>query len=331
MKRIPLFFTFLIVAGVIHGRDRSNKDSVSVYRYDAFKKLIKQYRRPFTMLELWAGKGDVSFAVAKKYKAVCIMHEPKNGQELFERCESHSELTNLVLLARELTVNDVARLGECEHFDVTVVQDITKQFASGWKEAIDALLTLGDHLIIQTPAADSPLKNEVEAYLFGKGGTKLAQAPAHLKNRVGDVYHFERTKKYLVRRRWDYAKAQKIGEYTIKSSFTEKTLIKEKERPKGLSITTWHPGMNLLTFKKLNGIYPTKEMIRDMIKPMATIQHNDLRIFNIIMQGKNLVPIDVNENGRHQTAEGMLPSLLNHFRRQIIRYEESSSDIEVTE
>lgn len=100
------------------------------------------------------------------------------------------------------------------------------------------------------------------------------------------------------------------------STFTEKKLIKEKRKPAGKSITDWHAGINLYTFKKLHGAYPTTNEIRNMLMPLGSIAHNDLRIFNIILQGKKVVPIDCNESGRPNKAIDLLPLLLSFFKKK---------------
>ena len=306
---------------------QSSEHAIISYQYESCKQLLKQYQRPFTVLELFAGNGNLSFTIAKKYNAVCVILEPKRHEQLFDRCVRHTELKNIVLTTHNCSLADLVRLGECEHFDVIFAPDLTQHYGSKWQEALSAILTFGDHIILQTPPKNSKLRSVVEQYCAKKGGHCIAPSPEPIKNHIGNLYLFTQNKKFLARRRWDYFKDQRPGEYIIKSSFTEKILIKEKIRPQGTTISTWHPGINLLTFKKLDGIYPTSEMIREMIKPMADLQHNDLRIFNIIMQGKQLVPIDVNEKERNNTARQLLPQLLKHFKKRGGRINADSSEV----
>lgn len=303
--------------------------SVTAYRYESFKKLLKQYQRPFTMLELFAGNGNLSFTVAKKYNAVCVMLESNNENDLLKRCLNHSELENIVLITRACSIADLARLGECEHFDIVFAPNIAHYYAD-WQGATKALLTFGDYVILQAPPYDSTLKIAVENFFISHGGQKIAMPPEKLRSKTGDIYLFIKNKDSLKRRRWDYSKPQKPGEYKIVSTFSEKTLIKRKEKPKGETISSWCPGINLWTFKKLNGAYPTHTMIRDMIQPMADLQHNDLHVFNLIIQGKHLEPIDGNEKDRNHSIQKLLPELLNHFRKIPVEPDESS-EIEMSE
>jgi hypothetical protein len=286
---------------------------VGEYRAEAMKKLLKKYTRHFTFMELWAEEGDLTFAIASKYNAACIMTEFDNADTLLSLCKKNADINNVVLLKEDLTVDDLVRFGECEHIDVTFFPDLSQRFEE-WKEAIDAALTFGDYTVIEAPSKKSGLQDKVEQYMKEKGGELLARPQGELADVAGAIYQFTVNKKYLIRRRWNYNKDQKIGEYTIKSSFSEKKLIKEKKRPAGYAVTDWSAGINLFTFKKLHGLYPAKETIRKMLIPLSTIKHNDLRIFNLIIQGEKLIPIDIDENGRVHTAKELLPFILSQFR-----------------
>lgn len=314
MKRISLF-TFFLISCVYNAQNcHASEDQIAEYRYDAMKKLLKKYERSFTFMELWANHGDLTFKIAEKYNAVCIMLEHDHSTSLLKKCQDNEEkIKNIVLLKEDLSVSDLVRFGECEHIDVSFFPDLTERF-DNWREAIEASLTFGDFTICEAPSKKSAKKDKVEQFMKEKGGELLARPSAELENEVGALYQFNTAKKYLIRRRWNYNKDQRVGEYTIKSSFTEKKLIKEKKRPAGYAITDWSAGINLFTFKKLHGLHPAKETIRKMLIPLSTIKHNDLRIFNLIIQGEKLIPIDCDENGRVHTAKELLPFILSQFR-----------------
>src|SRR5437016_2498950 len=42
------------------------------YRYQALSKLLNNYKRSFTVMQLWAGDGALSCMIAQNYNAVCI-------------------------------------------------------------------------------------------------------------------------------------------------------------------------------------------------------------------------------------------------------------------
>lgn len=311
MNRIAHIITFFI--SFLHCTAFSGKEAD--YRYETLKKFLKKYQRSFTFMEVDAHDGELTFAVAAKFSnAVCIMSDHRNSDFLLEECKSKKELSNVVLIKYDFSVEDLERFGECEHIDVTYFSNVIKHH--NWKAAIDAALTFGDYTILEAPSKKSDLHQPVQEYFKEKGGELLDKPSSNVADMAGPIYVFATNKKYLLRRRWNYNKERHLGEYTIQSSFNEKKLIKEKVRPKGYSVTDWHAGINLFTFKKLHGIYPSKDSILKMLVPLSTIKHNDLRIFNLIIQGEKLVPIDCDENGRIHTAKELLPFILSQFRHK---------------
>ena len=290
---------------------QASRAEIDRYHYEAIKPLIKQYERPWTFIELWAGSGELSFKVATKYKkAVCIMAEPDNSDNIFELCKQHAMVKNICAVKRKLTVENLINIGDCEHIDVTFVPDVSRYFTTNWEKALEAVLNFGDYIAIEAPPFSSKLHTEIERFFKQKGGKLFASPPAHLQARVGPLYLFTIQKKYLLKRYWEYYKEIRVGEYTIESNFKEKKLIKTKIKPKEYMVTDWIPGINLFTFKKLLGIWPEKNEIVKMVLPMETIEHNDFRISNLIIQGHAIVPIDTDGKGHENTAAEFLPHLL---------------------
>ena len=76
--------------------------------------------------------------------------------------------------------------------------------------------------------------------------------------------------------------------YPINSTFKEKTLYK----PRIDKTIPWKKGINLWTFKKLNGVYPTKNVIYNEIKRLAALPHEDFVPWNMVIQGKTIELID---------------------------------------
>jgi hypothetical protein len=289
--------------------------NTSLYRYEGIKPLLDKYKRPFTVLELWAHDGSLTFEIAQNYDAVCIMTEVDNADSLFKLCEKNSYLDNILLLKYDLSIRSLKKFGECEHIDVVILPDITQKFQDKWKSALEAALTLGDHIIIESPQATSSFYNDFMSFIAQKKALSLAKPDSKTGEIHGELLLISMNKKYLIKRRWEYKKSFRVGEYRIESNFVQKKFIKEKQQPKGFYVTDWNAGINLFTFKKLNGMYPKKQTIFSLLKPLGSIKHNDLRIFNIIIQGTKVVPIDCNENDRGHTAKELLNQLLNHFRK----------------
>lgn len=84
--------------------------------------------------------------------------------------------------------------------------------------------------------------------------------------------------------------------------------------------TDWIPGINLVTYKVLNGIYPTKEMVIIQLKAFKGFKHRDFHIGNLIIQGTNLVAIDGDDlrvDGDH--PETAYPRLVDGRLEKIIK------------
>src|SRR5581483_4017004 len=98
-------------------------------------------------------------------------------------------------------------------------------------------------------------------------------------------------KSCLRRRSWGYGELSAPNKYVIESTFHHKFLVKANRiggQPPTKSV--WQPGINLKTFKALNGSFPSKEEIHDEIVSKGfwskAQYHNDIQIFNMLIQGK---------------------------------------------
>jgi hypothetical protein len=278
--------------------------------YNSIQFLLDKYKRPFTFMQLWPDESNLSFMIAQHYNASCLMVESKKADYLLKKCLS-SNLPNIMLCKTNFFLDELRSFGECEHIDVVIVPDITQHFADNFLKALNAMLTFGDYIIIEAPRASNSLYDRVIQEFKKKGGILIDNDITENK-----LYVFKVQKKYLYRGRWNYTKTYKHGEYTVESNFIEKKFIKNKPNYP-LSITPWHAGINLLTFKKLKGIYPTKKIIQSLLHPLISIEHNDLHIFNLIIQGKNLVPIDGDERGREHSVPYELDKILAQFRNNL--------------
>jgi hypothetical protein len=275
-----------------------------VSRYEALKPFLNHYKRPFTVLDVGASQGYFSFRIAHDYPAICTMIEgnyQNNEQEgtadsLEALCQKNSDLNNIMLLKKNITSQELKILSECEHFDVVLALNIVHHFGEQWKQVINALLAMGDHIIIQVPPADdtaaagSQYLPAINNYLETHPHTILGHFERQTTPGVFDtMFLFSPHKTQLQRVHWHNSlPANQLDRYEIKSSFEEKFFYKKKLdqwRP-------WHPGINLLTFKILNGCFPSHQHIAEQLVQFKNLDHNDLKIWNLIIQGHTLVPID---------------------------------------
>ena len=116
--------------------------------------------------------------------------------------------------------------------------------------------------------------------------------PRHTSNVPVNIYLIKTNKIKLLRYSWLSALNKK--EHTIQSTFTEKKLTKIGKSGKSI-ISDWAPGINLVTYKMYYGAYPSKDCVKDLCKSLSTIQNNDWLPNNMILQGKKLLMIDIND------------------------------------
>ena len=197
-------------------------------------------------------------------------------------------------------------LEKCEHFDVVLALSVVHWFGAKWRECIEAILKLGDNIIIDVPpvgdvcaTGTKDLKN-LNDYLSKIGkviGKSKRHTTSHLKC-ISNLYLIEGEKKEISKVHWLWEGKSKSF-YNIESNFDKKNLFKpcfgnfaKKQKIK------WIPGINLLTFKMLNGKYPTNKMLEDQLRLFDGCLASDFTLYNFIVQGNQLKIIDQDE-GRH--------------------------------
>lgn len=272
-------------------------------RYPHIKKILDKYQRPFTVLDIGASEGYFSLRIASEYECTCVLLEGDNTLLLPKICQLNNNLKNVVVLEKFITPEDLQELGKCEHFDLVIAFNVVHQLKERWKETVDALLTLGDNILIETPppgchtAANSANLPLIEDYLAQTPhGNVVAQVPRYGRpglpspdQKYSNVYLFEMNKNVIEKPTWG---SPNIRFYPIKSTIEEKSFYKARID----KTIEWKPGINLWTFKNLNGVYPALEVIKEEINRLATFPHGDFVPWNMVIQGNNLELIDWDDN-----------------------------------
>lgn len=274
-------------------------------RYPNIKQIADKYKRPFTVLDIGASEGYFSIKMAQEYKdkATCVMIEGDKTLLLPEICNINKGLNNLVVLEKFITPLDLKELGECEHFDIVLAFNVIHQMKEAWKETLDYLLTLGDYIFIETPpigchtAANKDLLPLIEDYLSKhKNGRVVGRVPRYGRpgldtpdQKYSNVYLFQMNKNVLTKPTWGSPNKRF---YPVISTFNEKAIYK----PRINKIIPWISGINVWTFKNMNGTYPFKTTMHEEIKRLSALPHTDFLPWNIIVQGNHLELIDWDDN-----------------------------------
>lgn len=279
----------------------------SASRYAAIKEHLNKYKRPFTVLDIGAAQGYFSFRSAHDFphsSAVMIEGEYLNvsfnaSNKLEELCALNTDRKNIIYLKKHMLPSDFKRLAQCEHFDVVLCLNVIHHFGKEWQTVAQAVFKMGDYVIIETPpSTDKVFMNNsevkaIEDFLKAKKGTVIAQTPRHTDpSAMALMQIFETPKKELPVKHWFYGNtAREEGvSYEIESTFEKKNLLKKhlgKVRK-----SEWLPGINLVTFKALNGVWPNTPQVISSLVEFANIKHRDLLPWNILVQGNNLAVFD---------------------------------------
>lgn len=287
-------------------------------RYHVIKRILSRYKRPFTMLDIGASQGYYSFRTGHDFKnAVCVMIEANNphykliGSQLQDLCAANTKLNNIILLNKVVVADDLAILGECEHFDVVLALNIIHWIDKDWKKATDTILHLGYDVIIETPpqepgmpAETNTSRKEIEDYLLYRGAEIIAEVPRHTSSEMAKIFLY-RCNKYFLERKTCLVPLHQDSNHEIICTYKKKELKKPLYGTQNTYITSeWLPGINLLTFKMYHGTWPMKNCIMKALTDLKKVKHNDWTINNMVIQGKKIVMIDHNDPKHNPGAIG---------------------------
>ncbi|MFA6262808.1 MAG: hypothetical protein WCW33_04610 [Candidatus Babeliales bacterium] len=175
--------------------------------YEAIKPILDRYKRPITVLDLGAGQGYFTFRIAHDYNSTCVMTEDNNGplpqaDHLLKLCHANAQLQNIVLLNKRMSLQELEKLADCEHFDVILAFDYIDHNAYGWKQRANAILRMGDTIFIQAPwsevSSENKTKRAVIEYMAEQSGKLILQTPCVYDPKIQEqLFWFERNKSGL--------------------------------------------------------------------------------------------------------------------------------------
>ena len=278
-------------------------------RYAIIREFLSNFKRPFALFDLGASQGYYSLRAASEFDCTAIMlegnnpHYPHIGEQLLDICRANKKLDTIIFLSESIYPERIELLSQCENVDVVLVLNILHWFQDEWKVLADATMALGRFVIFETPPVQpsisqeqAQLREDIYTYLMEKGAVVIGDVPRHLSNQTSQLLLVDSGEKSVLRKRSWVHQPMKDTTHVITSTFKEKTLSKIVDSPPDTRITeTWHPGINLVTFKMMHGAYPeTKTLLKGM-EPLRKIKHTDWMINNMIVQGRKVLFIDFND------------------------------------
>jgi len=229
-------------------------------RYAFIKALLSRFDRPITVLDIGAAYGYFSFRIAHDFDATCLMiSDPKlERMSLAQLCALNNSLDKVSCIAKRINAKELEQLSQREHFDVVLALNVIHHFPKNqWKRAARAIVNLGNYVVIETPPeGDRTLGREF----------------------LGDIMKFVESKRH--------AKIAKIPRHTSPDKHATMYVVKGENSSK--KFVSLPQGVSLTTFKLLNGVYPTSQMIK---KSLAQLKENNYSFLSqdLFVQGKHIV------------------------------------------
>lgn len=277
---------------LLHLSISSNAFSISPEKEYIYQ-LLDLYERPITFLAI---TDDEAFIrnLSIDYQGVFVHIHPN-------KIDDYKDYPlNYIHLQKKMSNEDLIHLEESEHFDVVYI----KAKALKDKKCAQTLYHLGEHVFVWV------LNSEKK---FHKMIHKVNFLPVYTSQFRGDIMYFAKHKiAYNKRTQWLQPPSHLNAVRVINSTFASKTLEKRHEEPP--SISAWIPGINLMTFKMLNGRYPNANTLMNEIGRLYYIPHLDWMPNNIVIQGCQLKLIDFDDpetsNPKTVHTETMLSLML---------------------
>lgn len=276
-------------------------------RWALIAPLLRQYHRRLTILDL--GASEAYFAIAatrEQLDAVWVLVEA--DPFLRGRIEA-AALPRTIVLQHRMTPGDLARLAECEHFDVVLALNVLHWFEA-WEPATRAVLALGEQVIIEVPptedlhacgqAALGPLNRLLEDFQ----SIVLGTTPSHVTPGVRRELRLYAEPKTRLRRSYldvpPGGSTWNCPDLQIASSLETKTYTNRGRQ------RDWIAGINLRTYEGMGGVWPPASVLSNQILWLPLIPgqpHGDIRPWNVIIDGERVYLIDRDDPNTHDSND----------------------------
>ncbi len=294
----------------IRGSARAGGDRECARRYEAIRSVVNPFTRQITVWDLGANLGYFGCRLAEEFGSVSVMVEPRPC--LATACEAN-DMATTIALSHRLTVRDIEELAASECPDLVLALNVLHHF-DDWAGALEAVLDLGERVIIETPgkgdtgSANYEASQKILDYLNDVGPDLIGQSASHVTPGVmRPMYLIERDKTGVSRGYAYGARVRPRGAHParphrIKSTNEAKTIAYEDGETRA-----WVPGMNLWNWLQLGGSYPSRQMVHRAVIEAAKglSDHGDLRPWNMILQGHSVQVIDGGHRKSVDDAKGL--------------------------
>ena len=296
----------------VRGGVRARGDRECEARYDLVRKGVAGYSRAFSVLDIGANLGYFGIRLAEEYACVSVMVERRPDLADVAR---QNTLRGTVAIQRRLSVRDLQEIAKSEHFDVVLALNVVHHFKADWREAFDAILSIGDRVIIETPSlADTGAcgQGSVPGILEAIARERpevLGESPCHTTpGAKRTMFRIDLPPKDRLVAGYCYGerlRAPKIRSHVIHSTPDSKTFTDSIDGKRD-----WIHGMNLWNFVQLGGTYPGPDQVEAAVIRAARAKpdHGDVRPWNFII-GDGVHLIDEGHRQKHSGAVALRETL----------------------
>jgi 2-polyprenyl-3-methyl-5-hydroxy-6-metoxy-1,4-benzoquinol methylase len=266
--------------------------------------LLKKFKRQFTLIDLGAAQGYFSLNAAYKYNCCSVMVEGNTNYANFLKylCEQNDQVKSKILLHQQIDNNFLKLMARGEHFDVVLALNIIHHLGNDWQECLEHILNLGEHIIIETPSGKDKgacgiYNEDIEKYLNKMGAQVIGHFPRHTDSLNNGIMYYIYRKKETIAQKYllDFYWLGPKNSYMIDSALDYKKFTKFDNIQNILVSRNWHSGINFVTFKIFNGIYPDISWCENTINNVFNVFHRDFMPWNLILNGLNMYLIDGEE------------------------------------
>jgi hypothetical protein len=290
--------------------DRSCAD-----RYALIRPFLQAYQRQFTVWDLGANLGYFGHRIADEFGAVSVMVDAR--PVLADVCRENA-LPTTIAMTHHLTAADLHELAQSEHADVVLALNVIHHMAD-WREALLAILALGETVIIETPGLD-----DVESAHYQRS-QDILMALSHLGLKMIGYSHSHVTpgvmRPMLIWKRpkasvsSGYAYVERVrarGRHPVRPHTIHSTLGEKQIHFDGAQSRVWHHGMNLWNWLQMGGSYPDRSTVQQQARSVAASlaeSHGDFKPWNLILQGQTVQAIDSGHRRSVDDAKGLADTL----------------------
>jgi hypothetical protein len=295
----------------VRGATQATGDRACEARYELIRSVVDEYRRTITLWDLGANLGYFGCRLADECGAVSIMVEQRPA--LAEVCRENA-IPTTVAMTHSLSAEDLKELAASEHADVVLAMNVLHHM-DDWAPALDAILELGQDVIIETPgrgdtgSAHYSRSQAILDAIEGLGGSVVGWTDSHVTAGVKrPVYRYTR-KKYSVWASYAYrGRVRARGPHPVRKNMIASTPDEKWVHFSGGESRAWHPGVNLWNWLQMGGSYPDRATVRRLVQKAADglqSSHGDFKPWNLILQGQSLQVIDHGHRMSVNDAKGL--------------------------